>query len=158
MTMDAQFLRVDSLLSVGWDLLWSTCTPNLKSLCSATTNIWKAMQNAEIGVVWEVRGSPNVTVTIQQSPYDFLFDFSRNYASIFYDSRLIVNYLSKVANFNLPHLHIAPLLGWSHSNFTKIFAIRKLDSWGYHLRDSTFSCFDTIPACGRQTDRRRQLH
>jgi len=41
----------DNLSSVGWDLLWSTCTPNLKSLHSPTT---KAMQKVEIGVVWEL--------------------------------------------------------------------------------------------------------
>jgi len=40
------------------DLLCSNCTPNLKSLCSPTMKILKPMQNAEIGVVWEVRGHP----------------------------------------------------------------------------------------------------
>jgi len=33
----------DSLSSVGWVLLWSTCTPNLKSLYSPTMKIWRAM-------------------------------------------------------------------------------------------------------------------
>jgi len=39
----------DNLSSVGWDLLWSTCTQNLKSLCLPTAKIWKAMQNVKIG-------------------------------------------------------------------------------------------------------------
>jgi len=37
------------------------------------------------------------------------------------------------ADFNLPHLHLMPLLEWPHSNFTKIFGIEKLQSWGYHV-------------------------
>jgi len=38
---------------------------------------------------------------------DFLFDFNRNYAPIFCRFRVIASYLSKVANVNLPHLHLA---------------------------------------------------
>ena len=39
---------------------------------------------------------------------DFLFDFNRNYVSIFYRFRDITGYLSKVADFDPPHLHLAP--------------------------------------------------
>ena len=39
---------------------------------------------------------------------DFLFDFNRNYVSIFYRFRDIAGYLSKVAGFDPPHLHLAP--------------------------------------------------
>jgi len=35
----------------------------------------------------------------------------RNYASILHIFRVIASYLSKVAYFNLPHLHLAPPLG-----------------------------------------------
>jgi len=45
---------LDSLSSIGWNLVHSTCTPNLKSLCSPTTKIWKATHNVEIWVVWEL--------------------------------------------------------------------------------------------------------
>jgi len=41
------------------------------------------------------------------------------------------------------------------------FSVRKLESLGYHvacLRDPTFSRFDTIPACDRQTDRQAHTH
>jgi len=48
----------DSLSSVGWDLLWSANTRNLKSLCSPTTKIWKTTQNVEIMVAWRVTGHP----------------------------------------------------------------------------------------------------
>jgi len=41
----------DSLSSVGWDLLWSTCKPNFKPLCSPTMKILQATQNVKIGVV-----------------------------------------------------------------------------------------------------------
>jgi len=40
-------------------------------------------------------------VYIQQSAYDFLFDFNRNYAFILYYVRVIESYLSKVADFHL---------------------------------------------------------
>ena len=37
---------------------------------------------------------------------DFLFNFHRNYVSIFYRFRDIAGYLSKVADFDPPHLHL----------------------------------------------------
>jgi len=46
--------------------------------------------------------------TIRYSAYDFLFDFNINYVSIFYCFRDIADYLSKVADFDPPHLHLAP--------------------------------------------------
>jgi len=63
------------LSSIGWDLLWSTCTSNLKSLCSPTMKMWKANHNVETGVVWGVRchqghRSPVSWVTPAMSPYD----------------------------------------------------------------------------------------
>ena len=38
---------------------------------------------------------------------DLLFDFNRNHASILYRFRVIASYLSKVADFDPPHLHLA---------------------------------------------------
>jgi len=38
----------------------------------------------------------------------------------------IVSYLSKAANFNLPHLHLAPPLGVTRLSFADTFGIRKL--------------------------------
>jgi len=42
---------------------------------------------------------------------------------------LAVSSLSKVTYFNLPQLHLAPLL--EVTPFAKIFGIRKLESLGY---------------------------
>ena len=42
------------------------------------------------------------------SAHDFLFDFNRNHASIVYRFRDIVGYLWKVADFDPPHLYLAP--------------------------------------------------
>ena len=50
-------------------------------------------------------------VTIRQSAYDFLFDFNRNHASILYRFRDIAGYLLKVADFDPPHVHLAPTQG-----------------------------------------------
>jgi len=77
-----------------------------------------------------------------------------NCASILHCFRVTASYLLKVANFNLPHLHLVPSLGVIYSNFTEIFGIRKLESPGYHmvlLHDPQFSHVDIIPACDRQT-------
>jgi len=49
--------------------------------------------------------------TIRYSAYDFLFDFNRNYVPVFYRFRDIAGYLSKVADFDPPHLHSAPSYG-----------------------------------------------
>jgi len=56
---------------------------------------------------------------------DFLFDFNKNYVSIFCRFRDIAGYLSKVADFDPPHLNLAP------SNFAEIFGVRQRDSVGY---------------------------
>jgi len=46
--------------------------------------------------------------TIRYSAYDVLFDFKRNYVSVLYRFRDIAGYLSKVADFDPPHLHSTP--------------------------------------------------
>jgi len=38
--------------SAGWDLLPLTFRPNLKFLTTLITNIWEAVQNVQIGVIW----------------------------------------------------------------------------------------------------------
>jgi len=48
-----------------------------------------------------------------------------NYASIFYLLRVIASYLSKVADFNLPHLHLAPPLRVTAFEFCRDFRQRK---------------------------------
>jgi len=65
------------------------------------------VQNVQIGVV---KGALKVigNVTIRYSAYDFLFYFNRNYVSIFYRFRDIAGYLSKVAYFDPPQLHLVP--------------------------------------------------
>jgi len=51
-------------------------------------------------------------VTIRLSAYDFLFDFNRNYVSIFYRFRDIAGYLSKVDDFDTtPPAFGAPIGG-----------------------------------------------
>jgi len=47
------------------------------------------------------------------------------YASIFYHFQVIMSYLSNVAYFNLLLMHLAPRLGWPHSNFAETFGVRK---------------------------------
>jgi len=70
--------------------------------------------------------------------------------------RFTVSYLSKVTNFNLPHLHLMPVLEWPSLSFAEIFSIRKLESFAIvwcGLHDPMFSRFNRTPTCDRQTDR-----
>jgi len=68
--------------------------------------------NAENGVLGAVRGNQGhgqCHHSIERIGYDFLFDFNRNHASILYRFRDIASYLLKIADFDTPHLHSAPL-------------------------------------------------
>ena len=83
----------------------------------------KCVKMHKMGVIWGGQGSPKVisNVTIRQSAYDFLFVFNRNYASISYRFRDTASYLSKFANFDLPHLHLAPPMEVTPFEFRKDF-------------------------------------
>ena len=108
-------------IAIDYPLRWQSSCAVLQSVlyCVSVkkTKIRKATQNVEMRVVSGSQGSPkviaNITadITIRQSTYDFLFDFNRNYASILQLFRVITSYLSNVANFNVPHLHLAPSWG-----------------------------------------------
>ena len=72
----------------------------------------------------------NGNVTIRQSAYDFLFDFNRNHASILQRFRDIASYLSKVADFDPPHLHSAPSQGVTPVEFRGDFWHQKTRVFG----------------------------
>ena len=113
------------------------------------------------GVVWGGQGALKVigNVTIRQSAYDFLFDFNKNLASILYRCRNLASYFSKVADFDPPHLHLAPLYGVMPVEF-------RGDLWRWAI---VWCCLcDTILRLAvlvelrlvtdRQTDRQTQGH
>jgi len=68
-------------------------------------------------------------ITIWQSAYNFLFD----YASLVYRFQVTTSYLPKVANFNLPHLHLVLFLGMIPFEFRKDFVHISLESRGYRV-------------------------
>jgi len=64
-----------------------------------------AVQNAENVVLWGSYGGTQSHRQCHNSIeriYDFLFDFNRNHASIFYRFRDTAGYLSKVADYDPP--------------------------------------------------------
>ena len=67
------------------------------------------------------------------SAYDFLFDFNRNYARILYRFRDIASSLSKVADFDPPHLYLAPPQGVTPVEF-------RGDLWHPKTRVPGLSC------------------
>ena len=83
----------------------------------------------------------------------------------------MASYLSNVADFILPHLHLAPSLGVTPLEFHRDVKSRQktrvpgLSCGVVCLRDPMFTGFDTIPACDRQmegrtsrwTDRQRAI-
>ena len=83
-----------------------TYLPNLKSLGSPVTKLWLAVQNAENGVLWG--GKRALKVLGNASASDFIFDFNRIYVSIFSVFENIAGHLSKVADFDPPHLYLIP--------------------------------------------------
>jgi len=90
-----------------------------------------AVRNAENGVVWGGYGALKVikvmgNATSWWSAYDFLFDFNRNHASIFYRFRDIAGYLSKVADFDPPYAPVfgVPAVEYSNSGKKSIDSIR----------------------------------
>ena len=124
-----------------------------------------AAQNVQIGVVGGAYGSLKVigNVTFRWSTYDFLFDFNRKHASILYRFRDIASYLSKVADFDLPHLHLAPPHGVIPVEF-------RGDLWHPKTRVPVLSCgvvcvilrlavlVELRLVTDRQTDGRTQGH
>jgi len=69
------------------------------------------------------RSSAMLPIDTALGTYDFLIDFNTNCASIYYHFRVIASYLSKVANFNLPHPHFSSPLGVTPFEFSKVCAI-----------------------------------
>jgi len=91
----------------------------------------KGAENAPNGVV---RGDPRSSAMSPfDSAYNFLFLFNRNNASILYHSRDSASYLSKFANFTLPHLYLMPPFGVTPFEFRK-------DFWPEKTRVSGLSC------------------
>jgi len=71
---------------------------------------------------------------------------------------VMASHLSKVADFNLPHLHLAPLGSDPVRISPRPLAPKTMESLGYRVTSfflilRTFSRFETIPACDGQTDR-----
>jgi len=101
--------RVD-LTSAGWDLLPLTYRPNLKFLTTPIMKIWgsgaKCTNWGNLEHLEVTQGHPQCHHSIER--IRLLSDFNRNHASILYRFRDIASYLSKVANFNPPRLHLAP--------------------------------------------------
>ena len=104
-----------------------------------------------------VRGHSRSTA-MSPSAYDLLFDFNRNYVSIVYRFRDIAGYLSKLADFNPPHLHLVPPQGVTPVEFCGDFlASGNQSPWGIVwccLCDPLFSRFSRTPTCDGQTDGR----
>jgi len=121
------------------------------SIYCTISEILKGNAKRRNWVVWGVRGHLR---SLAMSPfgkactnvYCTLTETMRISCTVFGPSE-------KLSYFNLPHLHLAPLLRMT-LNFSQTFGIRELQSLGSHLAPGgvCVSRFDTIPLCDRQTD------
>jgi len=85
-----------------------------------------------MGVGCHARSSE--TSPFDRSHYDFLFDFNRNYVSILYRFRVIAHFFVESVDFlPTPPAFVAPIWGWSHSNFAVNVGVRKLESRAYRV-------------------------
>jgi len=89
------------------DLLWLTSMSNLKFLSSPIKTTGK--KQGKIGKYGWLGVTQGHRQHNRKSTNQISINFNINYASILYRFRVIVSYLWKVANFNLPHLHLSPI-------------------------------------------------
>ena len=89
-------------------------------------------------------------IRLPQQPWRYLVSFAR-YSDLLVENRAIF----------IPHLYLAPPYGVTPSEFREDLGIHKtrmkINEWAivwWRNHDNTFSRFDTVPACDRQTDGR----
>ena len=157
-----------SLSSISQDLLWSTCTPNLKSLYSPTLKIGKAMQNV-IGVVgrlavtqghWQCH---HLIHTAHMTSYSTSIETMHLSCTIFELQQVICQKLSILTY----HLCLVPLIGVTQLDFCQ-----EQDLWQRKTKVPGLACGTVCMilrlailvehrlVTDRQTDRRkdRQTH
>jgi len=78
--------------------------------------------------------------------------------SIVYRFRVIGSYLSKVAYFDQPYLHLSLRWGWPRSNFVEIFGIKILESLAIVWCCLFDSAFSLLIQYWSVTDRQTQTH
>ena len=139
----------DSLSSVGWDLLWSTCTPNLVYMF---THYEDMKSNAKCGH-WVVL---ELVVTKDHQQCHHLIEHTRLPIWI-----CTAFELQWVTCQKLPILinptciwcrHWGDLVWFSHRPLVSENHSPWLNKWSF-LCDLMSNCFDTIPTCDRQTGR-----
>ena len=99
--------------------------------------------------------------TIRKFGCGFKFTFNSNYSNygtILYCLRDIATYWSKIANFFISHLYLAPLPGWPRRNFASVFDIRKTRMLRLPLGEEITTMFiRSNRQTDRQTDRQTEL-
>jgi len=103
------------LSSVGWDLLWSTCIPNMKSLSPSVTKIGKMKQKVDKYQLSLTNPRDAMHHSMLQTKMDAQRDklvTELSWQCLWWSTFLSYSeLLSKIADFNLPNLYSAPPLG-----------------------------------------------
>jgi len=94
------------------------CQLFLSSLVTTTQN---AMPNAWNRVIWVARNSPSsLAMSSLDRAHTTSYSTWIKTVSILHHCWVIASYLSKVADFNLHHRHLAPQLRGTHSNSQRV--------------------------------------
>ena len=105
---------------MGWQ--WHQLN-HMQAICTSLQEITTPASHSQIFYGPDALPDTQPTASKHWRPIfpDFLFNFNRNYASILHRLRDTASYLSKFADFTLPHLHLAPPLGVTPVEFRKDF-------------------------------------
>ena len=139
------------------DRLEHTYSPNLKCLTSPITEIWKALQNVENGVVWRVRDQPKLSA---MSTFDRLYTTS--YLSFIEQCIYLVPFsryselFVEMCHFCRPHMHLALPLGVISLVFHRDFWREKVRvpglSYGIVCVILDLAVFVELPSCDGRMD------
>ena len=92
--------------------------------------------------------------TFRWSAYEFLLAFHNNYVHILHHCWDIARYWSQIVDCNLPHLYLAPQLGWPPWHFAYLWHQKTNSPWSIVrccLYDYRFNSLVKTPSYDRRT-------
>jgi len=116
----------------------------------------KNFSMSKMGWFGVVRGHSR---SLEMTQFDRAHTFHGNYVPILHRFWDIARYLSKIADFNLRHLYLAPQLGVTRLNFAlwrQETRVSGLSHGVVCVSSYMFSSLSRLPTCGKRTDTKWQ--
>jgi len=126
---EGDFLHVPVIYAHDYSRLIYYCCRGLRSIVMSMSVCLSVHSRNSTSLGWRQRTARRVasrTVLSSCCAHSWYAECDRQATVVRqqYRFRVIASYLSKVAHFNRPHLHLAPPDGWPRSNFVEIFSVR----------------------------------